>query len=110
MSNKPDEDTKMSYYTNTKEWEQINNYRARGQQVRARAMRVEYNEKNSTYFYRKEISNARNKNIPTIMLEDGTMVTQPKEIMKCQKNYYEKLYTQPTNINYPNNKEVKGFV
>jgi hypothetical protein len=44
MSNKPDEDTKMSYYTNTKEWEQINNYRARGQQVRARAMRVEYNE------------------------------------------------------------------
>jgi hypothetical protein len=62
---------------------------------------------NSAYFYRKEISNARNKNITTIMLEYGTTVTQPKEIMKCQKNYYDKLYTQQTNINKLIQEEAK---
>jgi hypothetical protein len=95
MATDPDEDTKMHYYTNIKELEEINNHRARGQQVRARAMNIEYNEKNSNYFYQKEVSNAKAKNIATIQKEDGTIVTEPQEIMTCQKEYYQKLYTEP---------------
>jgi hypothetical protein len=95
MATDPDENTKMHYYTNIKELEEINNHRARGQQVRARAMNIEYNEKNSNYFYQKEISNAKTKNIVTIQKEDGSIITEPKEIMACQKEYYQNLYTQP---------------
>jgi hypothetical protein len=31
----------------------------------------------------------------TIQLDDGTDVTQPKEIMNCQKLFYQNLYSQP---------------
>jgi hypothetical protein len=47
MSTTPDEDIKLQYYTNQKELEQINNEKTRGQQIRARALHIEYNEKNS---------------------------------------------------------------
>jgi hypothetical protein len=66
MSTMPNEDIKLEYYTNQKELEQINNQQARGQQIRARALHIEYNEKNSEYFYKKEISNAKAKNMATI--------------------------------------------
>ena len=67
---------------------------SRGQQVRAQAMHIEFNEKNSKYFLNKEISKAEIKNITTIDLDDGTKVKGQQNVIKCQQEYYQPLYTQ----------------
>ena len=35
------------------------------------------------------------KNITAIDLDDGTKVTGQTNVIKCQKEYYQTLYTQP---------------
>jgi exonuclease III len=78
LANNPNNDTKAQYYTNVKELEKINNERTRGHQIRARAIHIQYNEKNSAYFFKKEVSNAKIKNISTLTLDDGTNIKEPK--------------------------------
>jgi hypothetical protein len=94
-----DDDLQQQFTTNTKELEQINNQRTRGQQIRARAMHIEFNEKNSKYFLNKEKSKADVKNITTIDLDDGTKITGQNNVIECQQKYYETLYTQPQDKN-----------
>jgi hypothetical protein len=100
LANNPDEDVQQHYFTNIKELEQINNERTKGRQLRAHALHVEFNEKNSEYFYKKEIGNAKIKNISVINMQDGTKITGHNEIINCQKDFYNTLYTE-TNVNNP---------
>ena len=95
LEQKADDDLQQQYTTNVKELEIINNQKARGHQIRARAMHIEFNEKNSKYFLKKETIRAEVKNITTIDLDDGTKITGQTNVIKCQKEYYETLYTQP---------------
>jgi exonuclease III len=107
LADNPTDDTKAQYHTNIKELEKINNEKTRGSQIRARATHIQYNEKNSTYFFQKEISNAKIKNITSLTLEDGTKVKDPTEILQKQKEYYDNLYTQPRCHNLQNRNDAE---
>ena len=61
MHDNPDDDTKLQYYTNIKELELINNERTKGHQIRAHAMHIECNERNSKYFPNKEKTSSTSK-------------------------------------------------
>ena len=93
----PNEDNKQELTTLKKELELINNERTSGAQLRARAMHIELNEKNNAYFLNKEKSNYLVKNITTLHLENGEIVTKPKDIIDSQKKFYQKLYEEKSN-------------
>jgi exodeoxyribonuclease-3 len=99
IAENPSNDIEQHYYTNLKELELLNNEKTRGTQIRARALHIELNEKNSRYFLKKEISNAKIKNISVLNLENGKTVSDQKEILEKQKEFYEKLYTKPPQTN-----------
>jgi exonuclease III len=110
MASNPDENTKQEYQTLTRELELINNERTRGNQIRARATHIELNEKNSAYFLNKEKTNYNTKNISTIHLDDGTIVTDPAKITQCQKEFYETLYSDNSQNNLQRNQANVHFL
>jgi hypothetical protein len=57
-------------------------------------MHISFNENKSKYFLKKEINRAEVKNIAAIDLDDGTKITGQTNVINCQKEYYETLYTQ----------------
>jgi hypothetical protein len=97
ISENPNENNKQELLTLKKELESINNDRTIGAQMRARATHIELNEKNNAYFLNKEKSNYLVKNITTLHLEDGTIVTNPKHIIDSQKAFYQDLYQEKNN-------------
>jgi hypothetical protein len=104
-----DEDVKQEFTMVAKELEAINNEKTRGNQIRARAMHIECNEKNSAYFFNKEKANYQIKNISTLHKEDGTVVTEQKEIMNCQYQFYKSLYSQPECNNTQERTEANNY-
>ena len=56
-------------------------------------------KKTANIFLNKEITNAKIKNITVLNLDNGKKVTELSEIINCQKDFYNNLYTQtkPTN-------------
>ena len=73
------------------EIENINIIRFKGQKVRAKAMHIEYNEKNSKYFLNVEKKNAEIKNIRCLKLENGDEITNRAEILSELSKFYGKL-------------------
>ena len=61
------QENKQELITLTKELEGINNERSKGVQIRARAMNIELNEKNTAYFLNKEKANHQVKNIKSLI-------------------------------------------
>jgi hypothetical protein len=51
-------------------------------------------EKPSSYFSKLENRNYTNKTMSELKTEDGTTVTEQKEILNMQKNFYENLYKE----------------
>jgi exonuclease III len=90
----PTEEAKQRLITAKNELEQLNNERTRGHQIRARCMYVELNERSNSYFLNKEIAAAQTKCISALELDNGTVVTEPKEILEHQQQFYKELYTQ----------------
>jgi hypothetical protein len=95
INNNPIENDLMLYASLTKELEQLNNENMRGIQLRAQGQHMELSETNSKYFLSKEKSQAEIKSITKLRLEDGTEITDTKEILNEQKRFYSKLYTEP---------------
>ena len=95
LANNPNENDRQEFITITLELESLNNQKSRGNQIRTRATHIELNEKNSAYFFSNEKTNYNIKNISAIHRDDGTIVTDPKQITQCQKEFYQKLYTEP---------------
>ena len=79
----------------------------RGSLIRSRARWVEHGEKPSRYFCNLEKRNYTSKVINRVETEDK-VVTEPKEILIEQANYYKKLYssTKPP----PESDELKYFL
>ena len=72
-------------------------------------MHIEFNEKNSKYFFKKEIIRAEVKNMTKLDLDDRTKITGQTNVINCQKEYYEKLYIQPKTKNPWQLKENEQF-
>jgi hypothetical protein len=90
----PNENNVQLFQTCKKDLEAIYSHKAQGAYVRARCDFIEYNEKNSKYFFSKEKSNADSKNIKLLIAEDGTRTSSQDEILLKQKEFYSNLYTE----------------
>ena len=67
--------------------------RARGACVRSKARWYEYGERSSKYFLNLEKRNDENKCIKSLIKEDNSIITDPKEILEEQRRFYHKLYS-----------------
>ena len=59
--------------------------------IRSKAQIVEQDEKNSKYFASLEKKRAESKIVSRLNV-NGTIITEPKEVLIEQKQYYENLY------------------
>lgn len=80
--------------------EEIRKKEVEGIMLRSKARWYESGEKNSKYFLNLEKRNYTNKTIKELTKEDGTRVTDPKEILNQQKDFYEKLYQSNNTYNF----------
>ena len=73
--------------------EEIDNYKTEGLIMRSRCEWYEKGEKSNDYFLRLENRNRIEKNMYKLQRSDGTVTTNPKEILELQAQYYKNLYT-----------------
>lgn len=78
--------------------ELVEQCKARAAQVRARAKWVEQGEKNTKYFLNLEKARANAKIMDSIQCESGEVITDQREILNAQKNYYADLYRKKVNV------------
>ena len=109
ICNNTSDDIKQRYTTAKAELEFIYKHKAMGAQIRAKCDNIEYDEKNSKYFFNKEKSWAETKNLSTLLLDDGTQISDPKIIIKEQQKFYEDLYKEKTDINSQESEEALKY-
>ena len=78
--------------------EHIEEERARGHWIRSGLERIENDEKSTSFFLNKAKSNFQKKTITSIKLDSGIEITNPKDIMRELKSFYQNLYTS-TSVN-----------
>ena len=66
-------------------------------------------EKSSKYFMNLEKCRANAKNISCVLMDDGTILNDPQQVLKEQEKFYAKLYKKDENISFrlENNSEIK---
>ena len=74
------------------EVKQIVNYKTKGAIARTRQNWIKFGEKSSSYFFNLEKYNYMSKTRYKIRGNKGQIITNPKEILKIQENFYAKLY------------------
>lgn len=77
-----------------RELSEIEQSRAQKIIFRARANYARYGEKSSKYFLNLEKRKAKGKIISSLITEDGTTLTETKDILEFERAFYEKLYEQ----------------
>ena len=88
-------------YKQTKlEYENLNRIKTQGAIIRSRATWAEDGEKNTKYFINLEKRNYNLKYITKLISNNNKEITNPNEILKEQKQFYQKLYsTKQTSYN-----------
>ena len=83
--------------------------KTQGAMVRARTDWFQYGEKSSKYFFKLEQSNFSKKNRFCLRTEEGSIITDQKQILHEQEIFYENLY-QAQDINVlPDINYLKGL-
>ena len=90
------ENTFEEYDSLKREYEQIQREKAQGAMIRSRAKFIEDGEKCTKFFLNLEKKNHELKNIRCLLCEDDSILTEPEAILEKQKEYYENLYTEPS--------------
>ena len=94
ICNETASEDELNTYKNLKyELEHIEEERARGHWIRSGLERIENDEKSTSFFLNKAKSNFKKKTITNIKLDSGTEITNPKDIMRELKSFYQNLYT-----------------
>ena len=70
------------------EYKQLN-----GARIRAKVQEIEQGERCTSYFVNLEKQRANNKQMNSLLTEDGTLVETQDEILKETTNFYKQLYT-----------------
>ena len=78
--------------------ERIYDYKLKGIIIRSRARWVEEGEKNSSYFLSLEKRNKAIGTINEIFTADNNLLSDPNDILREAKSFYEKLYDRDINI------------
>ena len=81
-----------------KDREELIEYKVRGAQIRSNCNWLMYGEKMSKYYFNLESSNYIRKNRQYIEKENGDKITDPKNVLKEQDNFYKKLYKETHQI------------
>ena len=92
QTNDYNENIQQEYNSTKFELEQIEKQKARGILIRSKCRWAEEGEKSTSYFLRLEKHNFCNKLISQLQINDK-VITDPKQILEEEKQYYEKLYT-----------------
>ncbi len=72
---------------------------ARAAQIRAKAQWVEKGEKNNKYFLGLEKAKANARIMDNLIDKEGKVVTDQREILNMQRNYFAELYTNKVDSN-----------
>ena len=89
LAKKESEEAKENYDKITKELDNISFQRTRGACVRSKARWFEWGSK---YFLNLGKRNYQNKVINQLIKDDGSITTNPAEILKEQQMFYENLF------------------
>ena len=91
-STKSDSPEYFEYIKTKGEWEKLVKKRTNGILLRSKAQWIEEGEKNTKYFINLEKRNYDRKYIKTLITDNGKEITNQKDIVKEQMNFYVKLY------------------
>lgn len=69
-----------------------------GVMLRSRSRYQDLGEKPSKYFFNLENRNFTNKVMTKLIDDDGSEYYETKEVLNCQRKFYEKLYSEPNKI------------
>ena len=99
LANNPqNENIKIEYLKVKQKLEILQVHRARGAQIRARLKWIEEGEKNSKFFCNLEKARNKNKIITRIIKDSGNIITDQREVLEEQVNFYNSLYNQETTV------------
>ena len=102
VENRPSPEALQKYTKVKNELEKISYDRARGTRVRSKVCWHEFGERSSKYFRNLERRNYENKCITSLIKENGSSITDPKELLKEQNRFYQFLYSsQNPRVNDP---------
>ncbi len=93
LASDPSIDNKNHYNKLKAELEDFNSLKIKGALLRAKAEHIELNEKNTSFFLKLEQKNGDLKNIKRLKVSNGSLITDPLEILNEQKLFYEELYS-----------------
>ena len=93
MSESPTTNDIEQYETLKAELDKIYTQKAAGHQVRAKATLIDFGEKNSKFFANLEKSRYKSKHITALNINNKD-VTDPGEILREEKRFYENLYSK----------------
>ena len=68
--------------------------------LRSKSSWYEQGEKNSKYFFNLECSNVIKRVMTLVQLNSNEIITNPKTILKEQRNFYQTLYSSNPRINF----------
>ena len=92
------------------ELEILQNDKIRSSHIRAKEKWIEHGDKNSKFFLNLEKAKANSKIIPCLELENNITITDQSDIIKAQKEYYEKLYRIDNSILDATETEIDTFL
>ena len=99
VSTVPDVNNLDEYFLVKNELESIYNEQAQGAIIRSRCQIVEEAERNTKYFLALAKHNYEVKHIKSHLV-NNQIVSEPKQILLAQKDFYKNLYSDKTNSSY----------
>ena len=90
------------------EMQEIYEEKCNGILTRAKVRWLKEGEKNTKYFIGLEKRNYLNKNISQLITKEEKFITNAKEILKEQKQFYQNLYSNK-HVNLDNEEKIKQF-
>ena len=90
------------------EFIELRNKRIEGVMLCIRSRYEDLGEKPSNYFFNLENRNYNNKVMNKLVNEKGQEFFETKDILGCQKDFYQNLYFNHTNIDETPLQDVRG--
>ena len=82
-----------NYFECKSEWENLERIKTEGAILRSKVKWAEEGEKNTKYFLNLEKKNYQVKYIKKLIKDNGTELTNPRDILQEQKQFYSSLYS-----------------